>query len=155
MNGKLPGNKPNTTKQLMQMQMQSLQAAMVLHDNLESVDLLDLTATAAYLYDLLTKEEDDKLGFKFVGKTHSRESRRDVIIDNWRNLFENYNSTEYTDPSIKPMSIKDLLIKYYWLSYIQLPYNEDELANCYLNWDVFREWLTGIYAFEDGFSLIT
>eukprot|EP01084_Bolivina_argentea_P295776 509330_1 len=61
----------------------SILAAMVLHNNLESNDIIDLIATAADFYDLLCKSESDKIGFMFGGESHSEKSRRSAVEHNY------------------------------------------------------------------------
>ena len=63
----------------MQQQKESLNATINLHDALESNDLLDLIASAAGLFDLLTDKEEAKVDFIFIGKDYSKQERASVI----------------------------------------------------------------------------
>eukprot|EP01084_Bolivina_argentea_P282363 483299_1 len=131
----------------LQMQRDSLIAAIKLHDELESNDIIDLAATGAYLYDKLVPRDqhEDKIGFKFVGKDHDRKSREVIFKHNLNILKQKYNDTKYQDPTIKPKNIKELLIKFRWLSYMQLPDNEQSnITKSMLNWDTFVDWLRKI-----------
>ena len=134
--------------QRLQQQRLSLDSAINLHDSLESIDLLDLAATGAVLYDLLTEKEEEKLGFLFTGQDHTRQQREIAVKYNLELLHKKYAS--YSE--IQGIAdIRTFLIRFYWLSYFQVA-PETRGKDLNLNWGYFRKWLKNIYAKTNGFS---
>eukprot|EP01084_Bolivina_argentea_P293754 505297_1 len=135
-----------TDEQQFEKQIEQLHAAKIIASNLESVDIIDLVACAASFYDKLTINIQDKINFRFSGINHSETTRRAIVEHNWMLLNEKYDIAEYTNPFIPPQTIKDLIIKIYWLSFFQLPGNQMGVdVKEYLNWNTVRTWLEQIF----------
>ena len=119
------------------------EAAKVLINNLDSNDIIDLIEAVIHFYDRFTMVDKYDIGLAFYVKEHIESERRKVIAKKLKVLNIKYNDTYYTDPDIPPKNVKDLLIKFVWLSFYQLPeYKID--SKKYLNWDVFHNWTLNV-----------
>lgn len=117
--------------------------------HLGTVDMLDLVASAAHFYDLLTPREG-QLGFRFAGSDlDSLTSRLSAVGHNIQLLKKVYS--EYWDPRIPPRNIREFLIKMYWLSYLQVLWSVNQARDMtrYLNWADFRGTLRNMYLNPD------
>ena len=134
-----------TNKQRFQKQIEQIKAARILAGNLQSNDIIDLAAAAMSFYNKLTVC-DDGIDLAWIGKDYSELERRKVIRRNWIIMNQVYNETRLWDPNIKPLTIKDLILKIYWLSYLQLQDGfNDWRSKDFLNWEVIHEWLMYVY----------
>ena len=140
--GRRRGNS-STLDERMTRQIQ-IRAARVLSNNLESNDIIDLAAAAASFYDKLTIGEGDLINMKWIGRNYSESERRRIIEHNYRVLSRRYYAEKYYDPVIPPTTIKDLLIKIYWLSFAQLPENNVDVEE-YLTWESVCRWMMHIW----------
>eukprot|EP01084_Bolivina_argentea_P090814 163552_1 len=139
-------NNSYTVQQWLDKQIDSTYAAKKLSNELQSIDIIDLTSAAIAFYNKLTIDDGDKLHLYWIGRDHSEVQRQWIVKHNWYMLNKYYNATKYYNPWIIPVSIKDMLIKIQWLSFMQLPENEHLMQDkTFLNWNVFRFWLGHIY----------
>ena len=117
-----------------------IDAAMVLKDNLESNDIIDLVQAAIIYHDKLCIIRSEVIGLHQSHSNHGAIERQGVIETKWNYLNAHYNDTELKDPDIAPKTIQELLIKFMWLSYHQLPTNPIKTEN-YMNWENFEQWM--------------
>ena len=123
---------------------------MALSENLESIDLIDLIATAILMYNRLTLVANDTIDQQWTVGEYSEKARRYTVDYNWYKLQKYYNQTRYRDPTVLPKTIKELLLKFSWLSFNQLPENDgiEIKSKQYLNWYTFRFWLNNVWLHE-------
>ena len=126
-------------------QRDSADAAIELVTNLESNDLIDLVQAAVVYHDLLTINDADKTGLD--ARHHSMgEAEWARVIEHRRFVLEHrYNNSEWLRPEVEPQTVKQLLVKFTLLSYLQLPEHRLRVNSAdYLNWNVFREWMVAV-----------
>ncbi len=128
-------------------QLETTYAAMQLSKELESIDFIDLGSAAIVFYNKLTTDINDRIQLQWVGRDHSPQQRQWVIEYNWYMLKNRYNESKYTDPLVIPATVKDALIKIQWLSFKQLPENDNGWikAKAFLNWDTLQIWLQHVH----------
>ena len=124
-------------------QRNQIDAAMVLIDNLESNDIIDLVQAAINYHDKLCVNKLEEIGLHQIVTNHWPAERKIIIQEQWNYLNAHYNDTELKDPDIAPNTVQELLIKFMWLSYYQLPANPIKTEN-YLKWEKFQQWIAHI-----------
>lgn len=119
-------------------------AAKILMNNLESNDLVDLVQAAISFYDRLTVNDSERIGLYQNLIAHDEESRRWVINEKLRVLLIKYNKQMLQDPKIPPTTVKELLIKFEWLSVKQLPGLDSVNTRKYLRWHTLCKWILSV-----------
>ena len=135
---------PDFEPDLYQKQLEQSVAAKKLSENLHTIDLIDLVATAIQFYNKLTVISDEMIKIDYIGKDFSEGERRRIVDTNLQNLLAYYKNERYVNSWILPETVEDLLVKITWLSFMQLPrYDpiDPELqASRFLNWKTFQFW---------------
>lgn len=139
---------PDYTRDLFQQQLEQSVAAKKLSENLHTIDLIDLIATAIQFYNKLTVISHEVIKIEYIGKNHSERERRRIVDTNLQNLFDYYKNERYVNNWILPETVEDLLVKITWLSFMQLPTFDAEdpelRASRFLNWNNFQFWLDSV-----------
>ena len=128
-----------------------LAAVEQLLNNLESIDIIDLIQSAICFYDTLTIDPNDRIGLCIYSRTHEEKDRIEAVKTKFKILMTDYRTRAYMDPSIAPLTVKQLLIKMEHLAFYQLPEYEAILPESYrsenhLNWKTFFTWMTSVNA---------
>eukprot|EP01083_Nonionella_stella_P265798 899927_1 len=110
--------------QRLEKQTQQIVAARKLGYELESVDILDLSAAALDLYNKITHspelEEHTILLWPYAAR-HDELARRELVEHNYAMLLQYYNNRVYMNPEEYPSTVRQLLIKMHWMALLQLP----------------------------------
>ena len=96
---------------------------------------------ACILYDRLCPDFEDKLKLCREAKSYDEIGRRIPDRIKMSNLHGFYNAGSLRNAAIQPETVRDLLIKYQWLSVQQLPEYAHLDINKYLRWDKAQEWM--------------
>ena len=111
-----------------------VQAAQQYKTQLESKAVLSLVATGTYLYNMLVPISEE-IKLEPYPRGFSKEQRGHQMSFNWKRLHRRYNYARLKDPKYNPMNMEEMLIKYWWMAYHQLPkFNQ---SGDYLNWNHF------------------
>ena len=101
---------------------------------LESKGVLSLVATGTYLYNMLVPKEN-RIKLQVYPESVSKAGRSYQMNYNWRRLNKDYDDAKFKNPLYNPMNMKEMLIKYWWMAYYQLPkFNQ---SGNYLTWNHF------------------
>ena len=123
-------------------------AALLLQNELESVDILDLASAAVHLYNMLVSPRHRIKLLSFPAE-HTEEERRRVVEKNWRSLNTYYKKASFNDETREVRDVKTMLIRIHWLAFYQIPENRYSHSSSSLNWQQIRKWLS-LMELEDG-----
>ena len=124
--------------------LQQAEAAERLEPGIRSIDILDLTTTALFLWNKLVPNAQ-RIHLKAYGESHSEEDRKRLVATNLYILNEKYNGTKYANMAAPVLDIETFIIRIYWLSFLELPEN-DLYGDVYeyLNWRQIGLWLKSV-----------
>ena len=105
---------------------------------LQSKGILTLVGAALNLYNMLMSI-NDKIDLRVYPTTFEAVQRQELIKINAKKLEQKYNEESYRNPGIPPDSIREFLIKMYWMGYQQLPIYDGlrYASGKHLTWDYF------------------
>merc|ERR1712154_554711 len=95
----------------------------------------------------------DMIGLNQIPQTRDEWEHQRVLIERWQILATVYNDSDYRNFESKPETVKELLVRYVWLSYFQLPDYKIN-ASKYLRWNVFQQWLESV-SWHHGFGSVS
>ena len=108
-------------------------------NELESKGILSLIAAATDLYNMIAPEHQ-QIYLDVYPDGFSKMERIKQFENNWSKLNIFYKYDNLRNPEDKPRSIKEFLIKMWWMGYQQLPDYIDYphlRSGEYLNWNIF------------------
>ena len=103
----------------------SIFAAQQYLQQLESKAILSLVGAATFFYNTIVPLEQDMIKLDIYTEGHSQQQRSEHILKNLRQLRLYYDDPKYQNPGYIPGNVKDLLIKWWWMGYKQLPQLQD------------------------------
>ena len=121
---------------------------------LESVGVAHLIQAAVEFYDLLCANDTERTGLTDLtpplraddSAELAAEASRKQIAKRWFVLHTKYNDEDLKNPRLYPLTLKQLLLKFVWLSYLQLPeYRAQIDSAAYLNWGTFQRWMRCVF----------
>ena len=135
------------------MELEQAEAAFQLIVNLESNDIIDLIHAAIKYYDLLTIDDAEKIRLSPPVHSYNKEHRQMIVNLRASVLNARYNDSLWKDFDTNPKTVKELLVRFVWLSFYQLP---EYRLTCicawrYLKWHVFDKWLLWV-AVNQGYT---
>ena len=96
-----------------------IKAAKRYSNELESKGILALIAAATEFHDMIVPE-GQKIGLQTnSGIKHNSTALKDMFLYNWDKLNVHYNDTNLQNQHYIPKSIKEFLIKWWWMGYNQ------------------------------------
>ena len=118
----------------------SIFAAQQYLQQLESKAILSLVGAATFFYNTIVPLEQDMIKLDIYTEGHSQQQRSGHILKNLRQLRLYYNDPKYQNPGYIPGNVKDLLIKWWWMGYKQLPEfrNSTLLPGQGMSWNWFK-----------------